>query len=155
MPSENEENIGLTGEEISKETSKRLEKYNGLNFFEEFSMFMGTAQILEFGLKKLLEEKFEYSLENIEKWTLGRVKNELKKNELREDFIILLESVVDYRNYIAHELLVNVGLMKALFKEILPDDNYSKDHRLLHKAINELEQLVFLFDWTQENNAWD
>ena len=51
MPIENEENIGLTGEEISKETRKRLEKYNGLNFFEEFSMFMGTAQILEFGLK--------------------------------------------------------------------------------------------------------
>ena len=25
----------------------------------------------------------------------------------------------------------------------------------LHKAIYELEQLVFLFDWTQENDDWD
>lgn len=38
-------------------------------------MFMGVAQILEFGLKKLLQEKFQYDLEKAEKWTLGRATN--------------------------------------------------------------------------------
>jgi len=155
MSEKKKEEIGLNQEQIAEATKERLKKYDGLNFFEEFSMFMGTAQILEFGLKKLLENKFEYSLDDMEKWTLGKIKTELEKNDLRKDFIILLKSVVDYRNYIAHELMANVGLMGALFKEVLPKDHYSKDHRLLHKAIYELEQLVFLFDWNNENDAWE
>ena len=145
----------LSGEEISKETSKRIEMYSNLNFFEQYAMFMGKAQILEFGLKKLLEEKYNYDLETMEKWTLGKVAGELEKNNLRQDFIILLKSVIYYRNYIAHKLLANQALMKGMFSQIIPENHYDKDSRRLHKAIYELEQISFLFDWAQENNAWD
>jgi thiamine phosphate synthase YjbQ (UPF0047 family) len=45
------------------------------------------------------------------KWTLGRTTTELEKNGLREDFINLLRSLVEYRNYIAHELLFDDALI--------------------------------------------
>lgn len=61
--------------------------------------------MLEFGLKNLLANRYKY--EDMEKWTPGRTTAELKKCELRADFIKLLESVVTYRNYMAHEFLAN------------------------------------------------
>lgn len=151
---EKKEEPFISKEEIGKETTKRIDMYYRLNFFEQYAMFMGKAQILELGLKKLLEEKYNYDLDLMEKWTLGRIAGELEKNNLRQDFIFLLKSVVDYRNYIAHELLVNQALLKGMFNHLIPDDHYDKESRILHKAIFELEQISFLFDWTQENNAW-
>ncbi len=144
----------LSSEQIKEYVLQRLEKYKNLNFFEEYAMFMGLAQILEFGLKKLLEENYGYELESMDKWTLGKIKVELERNGLRPDFIDLLKSIVDYRNYIAHELLSNNALMKVLYNKLIPENHYSKEHRVLHKAIYELEQLIFLFDWTNENNGW-
>jgi hypothetical protein len=155
MMEDNRKERSLSREDISKETSKRIERYKSLNFPEQYAMFMGVSQILEMGLKKLLEEKFNYDFDKIEKWTLGKTAKELQKNNLREDFIILLNSVVDYRNYIAHEILANKALMYGAFSHLIPKEHYDKDSRLLHKAIIELEQLVFLFEWTQENNCWD
>ncbi|MBN1449846.1 MAG: hypothetical protein JW963_02440 [Anaerolineales bacterium] len=140
----------LTGEEIQDQVFKRLEKYENQNFFEQFAMFMGVSQILEIGLKNLLSSKFGYDYEKTEKWTLGRTKEELKKCGLRADFIVLLQSVIDYRNYIAHELLANQAIMQGLAS------NYSgrKEFRELQKGIYELEQVVFLYDWCQEHDAW-
>jgi hypothetical protein len=148
------EEPSLSKEEIRNATIKRFEKYNDLSFFEQYAMFMGKAQILEFGLKKLLEEKFNSDIKTMERWTLGRVTKELETNNLRQDFIFLLKSVVEYRNYLAHELLANQALMRGMFSQIIPYNYYDKDSRILHKAIYELEQLSFLFDWINENNLW-
>lgn len=149
------DNLHLKRDEIRNRVNKRIEKYKNLNFFEEFAMFLGTAQMLEFWLKKLLEEKFNYEYDTMEKWTLGKIANELEENDLRKDFIVLLKNVVKHRNYIAHELIANLGLIQVNFKDIIPEKHYSKDHRLLHKAILGIEELVFLFDWTNENDAWN
>ncbi len=154
MTDKNEE-LYLSAEDIKNETIKRIEKYNELSFFEQYAMFMGVVQILELGLKNLLEEKFDYNIEAMEKWTLGKVTRELENSNLRQDFIVLLKSVLEYRNYIAHELIANQALMKGMFRQIIPANYYDKDSRKLHKAIYELEQLSFLFDWVNENNAWD
>jgi hypothetical protein len=111
---------------------------------------MGKAQVLEFGLKGLLARKYAVPLESTETWTLGWVKTELKKKGLRPDFIVYLESVLDYRNYMAHELLVNVALMKSVA-------NFS-DRKLygnLFKGIYELEQIILFYNWCEEHNAWD
>lgn len=147
-------NSGLSGEEINKEVIKRVQNYDKLSFLEKYAMYMGKAQILEYGLKNLLYDKFKYSLDKMEKWTLGRTKNELRDNEVREDFVLLLEEVVEKRNYIAHELLMNDAIYKAILKNSYPKDHYSKDQRILDKAIYELEQIMFLFDLTQEMDAW-
>lgn len=145
----------LTRQDIQKGTANRCKKYKNLNFYEQYAMYMGVTQLLEIGLKTLLSNKFNYDFEKITKFTLGQTAKELKKNKLRQDFTILLDSVVDSRNYIAHEILANELLLNSILKEKISKRYFTKDYRILSKAIFELEQLTFLFDWTQENNGWD
>jgi hypothetical protein len=137
-------------DEIQREVSKRLKKYNKLSFLEQFAMFIGSAQILELGLKHLLARRYKQDLEQMEKWTLGRTAKELKKFGLRQDFILLLESVVQYRNYIAHELLVNDAMLKALVGK-----SGRLEQRHLGKGIYELEQIMVFHDWLEKHSAWD
>ena len=130
----------LSGDEI----------YENLSGLEQYAMFMGKAQILEFGLKGLLARKYMTPSDSMEKWTLGRVKNELKQNGLRPDFITILKNVVEHRNYIAHEFLVNNAITRSL-------TNFS-DRKLygdLFCAIYELEQIIILYDWCEEHNGWE
>jgi replicative DNA helicase len=63
--------------------------------------------------------------------------------------------LIEYRNYIAHELLFDDALTKSLLSNNASKNHYSKNHRILYKAILELEQLVFLFDWTNANDRWN
>lgn len=145
-----EESPSLSGEEIHNAVEKKLKSYDGLSFLEQYALFMGKAQILELGLKGLLARKYAIPFESMGKWTLGRVKNELSKKGLRPDFIAYLGSFVDYRNYIAHELLVNNAITTSLA-------NFS-DRKLygdFFRAIYELERIIILYDWTEEHNVWD
>ena len=140
----------LDAPEIQRQVFKRLKKYKKLNMLEQFAMFMGLAQVLEVGLKGLLVRLYKYDSDTMEKWTLGKTAKELSKCGLRHDFIMLLESVVSYRNYIAHELLVN----DAMLRNILGGNSGRLELRQLEKGIYELEQIVFLYDWCEEHNAW-
>lgn len=72
-------------------------------------------------------DKFQYDIDKIDKWTLGKTWSELERNKLRPDFILLLKSIVDYRNYIAHELLANKVLMDALLENKIPESHYDKE----------------------------
>jgi hypothetical protein len=142
--------LSLSGEEIKRLVHLKLKTYENLSLFEQYAMFMGKAQILEFGLKGLLTRKYGNPSESMEKWTLGRVKNELKQSGVRQDFIAILDSVVDHRNYIAHDFLVNNAITKSIA-------NFS-DRKLygdLFRAIYELEQIIILYDWSEEHNGWD
>ncbi len=143
-------NPTLSAEEIKNAVNEKLESYKGLNFLEQYAMFLGNAQILEFLLKGLLARKYEIPYELMEKWTLGRVKNELSRNGLRHDFIVYLGSVVDHRNYIAHDLLVNnaVTMSIASFSD-------RKLYGDLFRGIYELEQIIILYNWCEEHNSWD
>ena len=139
----------LSAKEIENAVNKKLEGYKNLSFLEQYAMYMGKAQILELGLKGLLARKYEVPFESMEKWTLGRVKNELSQRGLRQDFIAYLSSVVDYRNYIAHELLVNNAITKSIA-------NFS-DRKLygdFFRGIYELEQIIVLHDWCEEHDGW-
>jgi len=128
-----------------------MEKYKKLNVLEQFAMFMGMAQILESGLKNLLVRRSNYARENMATWTLGKTASELRRSGLRQDFVVLLESVVTYRNHIAHELLANEAMLRAL----LGGDAGILELRQLDKGIYELEQILFLHDWCEEHNAWN
>jgi len=145
----------LNAEQIREGTQKGLKKYENLSFIEHYAMYMGMAQILEFGLKKLFEQKFGGNLDDMERWTLGKTRIELEKKGLRVDFITLLKGVVDSRNYLAHEILANEALMNGMLNKLFVQGRFSKNQRILWKAIDELEQICFLFDWTNENNGWD
>jgi hypothetical protein len=139
----------LSGDQIKTKVYAKLEEYKELSVLEQYAMFMGKAQILEFGLKSLLTRKYGVPYEDMEKWTLGITNNELKVRGLRPDFIKLLESVVDYRNNMAHEFLVNNAITQSIA-------NFSerKLYGDLFRALYELEQIITLYDWCEENNGW-
>lgn len=139
----------LSARKIQNAVKKRLEGYENLSFLEQYAMFMGKAQILELGLKRLLTRKYEVPFESMDKWSLGRVKNELSQRGLRQDFIAYLSSVVDYRNYIAHELLVNNAITKSAA-------NFSnrKLYGDFYRGVYELEQLIVVYEWSEKHDAW-
>lgn len=143
--------VVLSPKEIKQNVSTRLKKYHNLNMLEHYSMFMGGTQILEFTLKGLLIKRYGYDEKKIEKYTLGKVKKELIQCGLRSDYIKLLEHFIEYRNYIAHELLVN----DVLLRSILGGKSGRLGIKQLNPATYELEQLSFLYEWCEENNAWD
>lgn len=140
----------ISPEEIRDEVYRRLKTYEDLSLMEHFAMFMGKAQILEFGLKNLLVELYGYQWEKIKARTLGHTCRELKACGLRGDFIALLEAFVGYRNYIAHEFLLNSSLLRS----ILRDDIGRLEIKHLERGTILLEQLIFLYDRTSERDWW-
>ena len=141
-------------EEVMEDVSKRIEKYESLNFFERFAMYMGVAQLLEIGLKNVLESKFDLNQETMEKWTLGIVKKELEQRNVRADFTSFMATVVEKRNYIAHELLADQATFNAILDSTGTDLTSTKFDRILSKAVIELEQLCFAFDHINETDGW-
>lgn len=139
----------MSGEQIKADVLARLDQYKDRSVLEQYAIFMGKAQILEFGLKGLLARKFNVPHEEMERWTLGKTKNELKDKGLRPDFIVFLESVVDHRNNMAYEFLVNTEITRSIA-------NFS-DHKLygdLFHALYEIEQIIILHDWCEANDGW-
>ena len=145
------EEPSLDAKQIRDCVAARLDKYRGRNLLERFAMFMGMAQLLELTLKGLLHRRYGLDPDSMERWTLGRVANALKERQLRVDFTTLLDSVVDYRNHIAHELLVN----ELLLQDLTGGKETRLESRHLDKGIYELEQLMFLYEWTDERGGWD
>ncbi|MBF0674659.1 hypothetical protein [Pseudomonas sp.] len=140
----------LTGEEIQKEIFRRFEKYNEKPFFECFALYLGTAQILEFALKKLLEEEFNVPAEQTEHKTLGQTRVKLEEIGLRSDYTELLKIVVKDRNHAAHELLANQAVIGSLGIELSEHFQFKE----LNPLIYNLEKAVFLFDYMRHNKAW-
>lgn len=144
------ENPMLTEAEILQGVNKRLKKYEGHNLFERFALFMGMAQLLELGLKKLLSRRYDMDIDSLEQWTLGRVKGELRNRGLRPDFVTYLDSVVNYRNHMAHSFIADALITREMF-----EGRESRfESRELDRGTYELEHLLLLFEWTEENNAW-
>ena len=139
----------LSGDQIKKDVFEKLAQYKDRSVLEQYAIFMGKAQILEFGLKGLLARKFNDPLEDMELWTLGRTRTELRQRGLRSDFIRFLDSVVDHRNNMAHEFLVNTEIIRSIA-------NFSerKLYGDLFRALYEIEQVIILHDWCEENNGW-
>jgi hypothetical protein len=147
---ERSKNPRLTARQLSNLVLRRLKRYDGLNGLEQFAMFMGKTQVLEFGLKGLLSRLYNYESEAMQRWTLGRTTSELKKSGLRADYIVLLESLVEYRNYIAHEYLAN----DAILRQLLGKKVGRLERKHFEHGMYELEQAMVLFDWCQEHDAW-
>jgi hypothetical protein len=104
----------LSGKQLNAIVLRRLRKYDRLNFFESFAMFMGKAQLVELGLKNFLISKYGLVEEKVQNWPLGRVIAELRERGCCQDFIGLVEELKERRNHIAHELLVNDAITRRL-----------------------------------------
>jgi len=70
----------LTREEIQNGTQNGTKKYENLDFLGKYAMYMGVAQLLEFGLKKLHQENMEIRWKE---WRDGHWE-ELKTNLLQK-----------------------------------------------------------------------
>ena len=147
-----ENETGLSATEISKGVSERTQKYKALSFLEQYAMYMGVAQLLELRLKQILVREFGFGSESVEKFPLGRTLDELTRNGMRKDFLHIAGMVKDDRNYIAHELLANEMILESLNSK--SDYSSTKNLRILQKAIIEIEQLMFIFDWNEEHGEW-
>jgi hypothetical protein len=73
----------LTGKQLHARVSRRLRKYDKLEFFVCFAMFMGKVQLLEIALKSHLVDRFNCDADAVERWPLGQVLRELKDWEMR------------------------------------------------------------------------
>jgi hypothetical protein len=139
----------MSGEQIKAEVLAKIDLYKDRSVLEQYAIFMGKAQILEFGLKRLLARKFDLPHEEMQRWTLGRTKNELRDRGIRPDFVGFLENVVHHRNNMAHEFLADTAIIRSIA-------NFS-DRKLygdLFRALYELEQIIILHDWCEENDGW-
>ncbi len=113
-------------------------------------MFMGKIQLLEFGLKRLLTDYCDYDYEDVDEKTLGWVIHKLRKNRLRGDYLYLLDSLLLYRNYFAHDFLVDQTLMNFILKR--KERGYTKPLRQLSKAYLEVEQAIVVYDFLRKHN---
>ena len=128
-----------------------MESLEKLTFLEGYAMFMGKAQIIEFGMKRLLIDERGYKYEDTETKTLGWVIGELEKNGLRKDFFIILNELLEYRNYFAHDFLADQALMNFLLKG---EGSFTKPVRELSKAEYSAEQVLLVYDFLREGTFW-
>ena len=135
----------LSARQVSERVFRRVAKYENLSGLEQFAMFMGKAQVLEFRLKRLLVRLFSYDQEAIERWTMGRTIRELKASGLRGDYIALLEDLVEYRNFITHEYLASEALLRRLVGRNLGRLHY----KYLERGIFKVEEAIVVFDWLE------
>ncbi len=140
----------LSPEELQTEVLKRLEIYDKKSLLEMFALYLGKAQLLEFALKKLLIELFGFKLEELERKTLGQTRWLLKEKGLREDYLSLLEGVVNDRNHAAHEMLANQAITASFNIEFSERMQFKE----LQDSAYNLEQAIILFDYIQYNHAW-
>lgn len=139
----------LTHAEIQAAVDARLDKYRGRSVLEQFALFMGMAQLMEFALKSFYSRRYGVDLESLDRWTLGQVKGALRDRGLRPDFIAYLASVIDYRNHMAHSFMADAFITRELFQR-----QTRFESRELDRGIYELEQLFVLFEWTEAHQAW-
>lgn len=139
----------MTENSIKARVNAKLAEYENRPLLEQYAIFMGKAQILEFGLKGLLMRRFNAPTDSVEHLTLGQTKNALRDRGLRPDFIRFLESVVEHRNNMAHEFLVN-----SLITQSIGEFSYRKLYGDLFRALYEIEQIIILYDWCEENDGW-
>jgi hypothetical protein len=98
-------------------------------------------------MKKILMNKYGLQEAKIKNWPLGRVIAELKNRGVRQDLVRFLEELKEYRNYIAHELLVDDAIMRKLAG--------SRAQRFAWKRLSQglclVEQTVVVHDVLAEN----
>lgn len=136
--------------ELQRQILANLGTYSDRSAFECFALLMGKAQVLEFGLKNLLQRTCGIEQSQMERWTLGTVAHEMASRAFRRDYVHLLKEFVKERNYTAHEMLVN----NAIFRSMAPNISARFEFKQLQQPAYNLERLLILHDWCEEHNAW-
>ncbi|EPO1788727.1 hypothetical protein ACT7BH_000052 [Cronobacter turicensis] len=150
------DNATLDAPELLAKIDAGLKIYTGKPFIERFGLFMGKAQLLEFGLKKILVSLPGYNLteKKLERLSLGQTRVELEKLGLRTDYNAYLKSFKDQRNTMAHEFLANFAVTQQLLEGARLIHPFERE---LTHACYAVEQLIILFDFingADDVTAW-
>lgn len=150
------DNNTLGGQELQNKIFEGLKIYDGKPFIERFGLFMGKAQLLEFGLKKILVSLPGYLLpeKELERLSLGQTRIELEKLGLRTDYNDFLKSFTRQRNKMAHEFLANFTVTQQLLDGAALIHPFERE---LTHACFAVEQLIIIFDFingADDITAW-
>lgn len=138
----------LTPTKLQNKIAKNLIAIEKMSFLEQYAIFMGKSQIIELSLNGLLVHKYKYKEAKVEKFTLGTIIYELEKSGLRPDLIALLKELLEYRNSLAHEFLGVTAMGNKL-----ASNNFEKlQYKELHHALYQVEQVIHVYDFLNENN---
>jgi len=140
----------LQPDELSKRIFERLVPLDKMSFLERYAMFMGKAQIVEMGMKRVLRERYGVEEIALERMTLGQVVTRLEANGVRKDFIELLKILVTYRNDLAHNFLRGNATGKSL---VGPEFEHLSEKQLRH-ALYSVEELIQVHDHLEEHGLW-
>jgi hypothetical protein len=139
----------LSSEMIRARVMRRLKRYSGKSLLEHIALFMGGVQLLELHHKGLLANWYRRDLEAMERWTLGRTARELRSAGVRPDYCHLLESLVEKRNFVVHELLASETLQHSIVRSATG----RSARKILDPATYELEQLFVLALWCDKHGG--
>jgi hypothetical protein len=138
-----DERKSISGKQVHAIVARRLRKIERLGFLESFAVFMGKAQLIELGLKRILIDSYCFDAERIERWTLGRVVKELRERGLRQDFVQLMDELKEHRNYIAHEMLAN----DVILRRLTGGSARRTEWKSLNRGLYLIEQAIVVHDF--------
>jgi hypothetical protein len=138
----------LTPQILMRRISHGLTYMSRLSFLENYAMFMGKAQLVEFSLKKILSVRGRYSQSRLKRMTLGGAISELEKLGVRGDFALLLRELNKFRIDLAHEFLVghlSLVVLDARFGRL--------SWRPLRDALAKVEETIHVYDFLNQNRC--
>ena len=139
----------LTPDMLWKKIGKSMKRYRKFNFLESYAVFMGRAQAVEWGLKRILRKRYRYGDERLERMTLGTAIAELERLGMRPDFIYVMRELNKVRINMAHEFLLDFQLMVSI------DRRLAHSHmRSLSRAMFEAERSIHVFDHLNQNKMF-
>ncbi len=140
----------LTPVDIEKRIAKIDKGINKLSFLEKYGLFMAKCQVIEWYLKKILQDEKHYSFERLEKMTLGSTILHLRKSGLRTDYVLKLEALLVYRNNFAHDFLYDFLLIKHLTNGKV----FYKTYTTLENAMHLASLCLVLHDFFKDHDFW-
>ena len=87
----------LTPDMLLEKIGQSMRPYSKFNFLESYAVFMGKAQLIELGLKRILRKRYRYAEKKLDRMTLGGAVAELEQRGMRKDFISLLRDLNTHR----------------------------------------------------------
>lgn len=141
----------LTPEVLSEKITTRLRDLDNATFLEKYAVFMGKAQIVEQELKGLLIRKYQFDEEDIDTRTLGWVIRKLKENNMRPDFISVLEDLLGHRNSLAHDFLSTI----AMGVSIAVEGFQTLSNKELRHALFSVEKAIQIYGFLSEHGSFD
>jgi hypothetical protein len=143
--------LALTPDMLWKKIDKNMKRYRKYNFLESYAVFMGRAQAVEWGLKRILRRKYRLGDRRLDRMTLGGAIGELERRGMRPDFIFVLRELNKVRINMAHEFLLDFSLMVSLDRRFA----HSHSHmRSLSRAMFEAERSVHVFDHLNQSKMF-